>query len=199
VFAEMGFPVGSFSVNAAGGPYDPANVVAIARDRFINASVQHAHGVDLGARYRMSALGGRLALSANAGWIESSKKLTSLAPDTATSGVAFFPPKLRGRAGASWSRERLTVSSAINYTDGVDNVWVAPAQEVASMTTFDLVIDYQWTSSMLGDLGLNLASSNLFNRRPPYLTPTAQYFVNYDSTNYSALGRVISATVTKKF
>jgi iron complex outermembrane recepter protein len=198
LFAEMGFPAGTFSYNAF-GPYDPATVVAIARDQFINASVQHAHGVDLTTRYHLQAWGGRLGLSANVGWIESNKKLTTLAPESATSGVAFFPPKVRGRVAASWSRDRLTVSSTVNYTDGVKNVWVTPTEDVASMTTVDVVVDYQWASSFLGDIGLNLTSSNLFNIRPPYLQPNAPYYVSFDSTNYSALGRVVSATVTKKF
>jgi outer membrane receptor protein involved in Fe transport len=69
------------------------------------------------------------------------------------------------------------------------------------MTTLDLIVDYQADLSVVGDVGFNLAVTNLLNEAPPFLTPAfgISYLVNYDSTNYSALGRVVSATITKRF
>jgi outer membrane receptor protein involved in Fe transport len=93
----------------------------------------------------------------------------------------------------------LTTAAYVNHLAGLTDTIAVPNVERASMTTVDWVIDYESTSGLFGDLGLNLAITNLFGVRPPTTQPGAPYMVNYDSTNYSALGRVISATLTKRF
>ncbi len=42
-----------------------------------------------------------------------------------------------------------------------------------------------------------LAVNNLFDVPPPYVQSTAVYLVNYDSTNYSAMGRYVSLSIAK--
>lgn len=40
--------------------------------------------------------------------------------------------------------------------------------------------------------------NNVLNREPPRHTPMSDWFVSYDSTNYSAIGRFVSFTISKR-
>ncbi|MEQ8179727.1 MAG: TonB-dependent receptor [Amphiplicatus sp.] len=203
-FAASGLPVGTFTFNQAGAPYDPAKAIAIIDNRFTNVSSQSVQGVDLTARYRTDLRGGDLSLSVNGNWItEATRKLTDLAPVEPTAGVNFWPADFKGRLGAGWSRDGFTLNASLNHTAGIIDRGVTPNVKRDSMTTVDLVVDYQAKLGVVGDVGFNLAVTNLFNEAPPFLAPPiasiASLLVNYDSTNYSALGRLVSATVTKRF
>jgi outer membrane cobalamin receptor len=200
LFADMGQAFGAFTGNFAGRAYDPANVSVIIRDNRVNAASQHVSGVDLAAGCTLIAFGADLSLRANANWItESTRKLSSLAAPLPTVGVNYFPPSFKGRIDGTWSRGGFTVSTAINYIGGVKNTSITPQVAGDAMTTMDLTVDYEGRSAFLGDFGVNIALTNLFDADPPYLRPSQPYNLSYDSTNYSALGRTISATVTKRF
>lgn len=199
-FAWAGLPVGTFSGNFAGAAYDPTRVIAVIDDFYTNVAAQTLRGIDLSARYAADAFGGRLSLNGNGSWItNSTRKLTILAPEISTAGAIYFPPKFKGRLGAAWSRSGLTLSSNVNYIGGVRNTNITPNPRGDSMTTLDVVVDYQMQSAWVGNVGFNVAATNVFNERPPFLRPQFAYYVNYDSTNYSPLGRVVSATVSKRF
>jgi iron complex outermembrane recepter protein len=181
-------------------PFPAANVYAYIDTRYTNASRDRVQGVDVAARYTVDAFDGSLSLSGSGSWIlDATRTLTPVAPEQLTSGVAFFPPEFRGRLGASWSDGKLTISSAANYLGDVINNQITPNVEGSSMTTVDLVIDYQTDSPVFGGIGLNVSVSNIFDEHPPFMQPLRPFAVNYDSTNYSAIGRVVSATITKRF
>lgn len=200
MFAAGGFAPGTFTANVSSGPYNPATVYAIVDDRYLNIAAQTITGIDLIASYKTEFLGGDLSLSANGSWIESVRRLTSRSTEQATSGVVYFPPEFRGRFGGSWSRDGLTISSNLNHIGDVTNLSVLPPTDGGTMTTVDLIVDYELeASSALGNVEFNVAVTNVFNERPPFLQPTSPVQVNFDSTNYSALGRVVSLTVTKRF
>ena len=153
-------------------------------------------------RYTTELLDGNLLLSGNGTWITKGvRKLTSLAPEQQVAGVNFWPAKFKGRVGAGWSRNGFSLNANINHIAGVVDRSTTPNVKRSSMTTLDLVVDYQAKLPVVGDIGFNLALMNLLNETPPYLQPPLlpNFVVNYDSTNYSALGRVVSATVTKRF
>lgn len=203
-FAPTGLPVGTFlpGFNIAGAPYDPAQVIAILDARLTNASSHRIKGVDLNLRYTMGFLNGSLLLSGNGTWItEGVRKLSSLAPEQQVAGVNFWPAKFKGRLGAGWSRNGFSLNTNINHIAGIVDRSSTPNVKRSSMTTLDLVADYQAKLPVVGDVGFNLAVTNLLNEAPPYMQPPylPSFIVNYDSTNYSALGRVVSATVTKRF
>jgi hypothetical protein len=199
--AQLDALVGGASqfINISGTAYDPTKVIAIVDNRSTNAARQTTKGLDLAVAYSTAAWGGTLTLTSNTSWLDSERQLTPRAPSVATTGVVFYPPKFRGRLSAAWTRGGLTTAAYVNHLDGLTDTVAVPNVERASMTTVDWVIDYESTSGLFGDLGLNLAVTNLFGVRPPATQPGAPYMVNYDSTNYSPLGRVISATLTKRF
>lgn len=201
-FAATNQPFGTFlpGLNLAGAPYNAANVIAIIDARTINVSSHRASGVDLNMRYATGLLGGNLSLSGNGSWITKGvRKLTSLAPELPAAGVNFWPAKFKGRFGAGWSRDGFNLNANVNHIAGIVDRAVTPNVKRSSMTTLDLVVDFQLKLNVVGDVGFNLAVTNLFNKAPPFLHPVNNFRVNYDSTNYSALGRVVSATVTKRF
>lgn len=199
-FSFAGLPVGTFTFNNAGVPYDPANVIAIVENQYANAASDKVRGVDLTARYTTQVSEGLLSLNASANWITNgARQLTDLSPEVPIAGVIYFPPKFKVRFGASWSRDGFTFSSNVNHIGGVKDTNVTPSPQGDSITTLDLVADYQMDTGPLGSIGFNLAVTNLFDQHPPFLQPLNASFPNYDSTNYSALGRVVSAMVTKRF
>jgi outer membrane receptor protein involved in Fe transport len=199
-FAEVGLPYGEFTGNFSGQAYDPADVHSIVQDKRVNAASQQLRGVDLSARYVMEAFGGNLSLNANMNWItDSTRTLSSLAPPLPTAGVIYFPSDFKARLEGTWSRDSFTGSAVVSRIAGVTNTSAFPNVKGGSMTTIDLVFDYEWQSTLFGELGFNVAATNLLNEAPPYLEPAQPYSVNYDSTNYSAIGRMISGTVRKRF
>jgi hypothetical protein len=191
--------VGSFTLNATGVAYNPANVAAMLDNRNANATADHATGVDLTARYGMDAFDGRLTFTANGSWIETKRQLTAVAPEFAASGALFFPSEFKGRVGVNWSRDGLSIASIVNHIDGITNTNFVPNVTTEGMTTLDLVFDYQFESEGLGGFGFNVAVINAFDEEPPYIRASQAFYPPYDSTNYSALGRYINATVTKRF
>jgi outer membrane receptor protein involved in Fe transport len=199
-FDWANLPEGTFTGNYTGAPYDPANVFAIVRGSNTNAASDFLQGVDLSTRYRLDAWGGSLSLHFNGTWLtEAHRKLSSTSPEVPTAGIAFFPPKFKGRFSADWSRNDFTLAAAVNYIGGLADTLVTPNIGRGSMTTLDLVADYQVDMALIGDIGINLAVTNLLNEAPPFMQPVLPIYTSYDSLNYSALGRVINLSLRKRF
>src|SRR3546814_10243057 len=93
-----------------------------------------------------------------------------------------------GRVGANWSHGGFTLTATVNYIGGLTDTLVTPNVSRGSMTTLDLVADYQVDAPLLGDIGINLAVTNLLDEAPPFMQPVQPIYINYDSLNYSALG-----------
>ncbi len=196
IFGAAGVPIGTFAVSPP-VPYSPSNVYANIDGRFANAAKQNTRGIDISTRYGMNAFGGRLILNASASWLDSVRKLTASSPEINAAGEVYFPARLRGRFGGTWSLGRMTIASNLNHIAGVRNINITSAPEGGSMTTFDAVLDYAARWPAIGDVNFNFAALNLLNRRPPYLQQSNLFRVNYDSTNYSAIGRTVSLTISK--
>lgn len=186
--------------NISGMEYDPAKVVALFDNREMNASSQVVRGIDIGIQYAASAFGGTFSVNANGSWItEARRTLIEGGEPEETAGVLGHPPKFKGRLGASWSRSALALAVVMNHTGGIRNTVFTPSPKGGAMTTLDLVVDYRAQPDVFGGFGLNLAIMNALNQRPPYLQPSQPYWVNYDSTNYSAVGRSVSLAISKRF
>ncbi len=191
-------PPGSF-YNDIGTPYDPSKVVALVNDLFANIAEQSVDGIDFSASYNFALSGGTFTVADNGTWLEGWQKVTAGSAQLATIGAVFNPPHFRSRSTLSWSKQGLTLSSYVNYIGGLDNVLV-PDTRVSSETTLDLDIDYKLHgSTAVGDVDFNLSVQNLFDQAPPYIAPIPSYYPDYDSTNYSALGRFIKFTITKSW
>lgn len=188
----------SFSfIDATGAGYDSGNVVAIARNQYVNTSQQRARGVDLSSVYRFGLSAGQLTVRGSASWLDSTRRVSAGQPVYDMSGTLFYPAKFAGRAGASWHRGRFIASLFGNYKDGVTDT--TTGRKGASFTTFDATLRYDTggRGDAWSDLALELSLQNALDRAPPLYAVTSRTYTPYDSTNYSAIGRYISVSVTK--
>ncbi|WP_082112859.1 TonB-dependent receptor [Pseudoxanthomonas suwonensis] len=186
--------------NRTGGVYDPESVIALFENNWFNASRQRVRGVDLDMKYATPAYSGLISFNLGGSWITDSKRqLIEGLPEIETAGVVWFPPRFKGRAGGHWSRNAFSAGVIVNYLGGVRDTQITPNSKGSSMTTLDLVFDYAADPNFLSGFGLNLSITNAFDESPPYMVPFQSFHASYDSTNYSALGRVISLGITKRF
>ncbi|HEY8586952.1 MAG TPA: TonB-dependent receptor [Rhodanobacter sp.] len=187
--------------NFTGVPYDPDNVAAIIYGNYVNVARQKLKGVDLTGSYRVNLGVGRLTLRGSSSWIDSAQQNTAAQEPFGLSGTLFNPAKFRGRAGVVWEQGSFTTSAFANYTGGVTNR--ADGKKTASFTTFDAVLRYvsDQPAGVFSGVGIALSVENLLDRAPPLYTPGAyaDYTAPYDSTNYSAIGRFISISISKHF
>lgn len=185
--------------NFTGAEYDPSRVVAIARGEFTNAMLQRIKGVDLSGQYRFDLGNGRLTLRGSASWLDSAQQNSAGQSAFDLAGTLFYPAKLNSRLGAVWTDGGFTASVFANYTDGVtDRV---AEEKTSSFTTFDTTLRYEvgrhrgaWSG-----LAFSLSAHNLLDRAPPLYASTAITSVPYDSTNYSVVGRFLSASISKSW
>lgn len=187
--------------NFTGVPYDPDNVVAIIHGNYVNVARQKIRGADFSGSYRFDLGAGRLTVRGSSSWIDSAQQSTATQDLFDLSGTLFNPAKVRGRAGVVWERGNFTTSAFANYTGGVTNT--EDGKKTASFTTFDAVLRYasDQPAGALSGVEVTLSVQNLLDRAPPLYTPSsyADYAPPYDSTNYSAIGRFISLSVSKHF
>lgn len=185
--------------NNAGAAYDASNVVAIAENRYMNSAQQRIKGIDLSGSYRFDLGPGRLTVRGSASWLDSTRQLTLSQSPYDLAGTLFNPAKVSGRVGAVWSQSGFSASTFANYTDGVTNT--LDDVKSASFTTFDATLRYFTgeRGDVFSSMEFALSVQNLLNRAPPLYTPTSATAFRYDSTNYSAVGRFMSVSISKHF
>jgi len=184
--------------NFAGVTYDLAKVAAIIRTQYANVARQDIQGVDLSGSYRMELVRGTLTLRGSASWLDSKQRTLPGQPAYALAGTLFNPPELSSRMGAVWKQGGFTASLFGNYRGGVFNR--VDAVKSASFTTFDAALRYVTgeRSGMWSGLEFALSMDNVLDRDPPlYSVASPLYVAPYDSTNYSAIGRFASLSVSR--
>lgn len=185
--------------NYAGAAYDPSRVVVIVDNRYFNSLSQRARGVDLSGSYNFNLQGGRVTVRGAGSWLETSQATTATQAPYDLSGTLFYPAKFSGRLGAVYNRDGFTGSVFGNYKSGVLNT--ANGVRGDSFLTIDATLRYdtgdggRWTSG----LSFELSAQNLFDEPPPLYATTDLSQAPYDSTNYSAIGRFVSLSVSKRF
>lgn len=188
--------------NLAGVPYDPSKVVAIMFGNYVNAARQRIRGLDLSTSYRFELGGSRLLLRGAASWLHSAGQATPKDAFADLAGVLYGPARFKSRLGAIWSRGGLSLSGFANHVDGVIGPLVGGGTgKSASFNTVDATLRYETEAEQgpWSGLAFSLSAQNLFDRTPPLYAPASPSYAPYDSTNYSALGRFVSLSVTKRF
>jgi outer membrane receptor protein involved in Fe transport len=177
------------------------NVVAVVYDRYINVARQHVNGVDLTLDYQVpTGSSSSVSLSANGAWLWSQQQISANAPDIALAGTIFNPPRFKGRFNVSWANRNLTVATYVNHVGGLIDNRSTPVS-IAPQTTFDGSLRYHFDQDHgpLHGINATLSAQNIFNAKPSYAAPSGgyTYYVNYDSTNFSPVGRFVSFTISK--
>lgn len=185
--------------NYTGSPYDAANLVAIIDNRFVNASQQRIKGIDLSGSYRFDLASSRLTLRGSTSWLDSEQALTSTSNFFDAAGMLFYPAKITSRVGAVWNKDGFTASVFGNYKSGVTNR--VDGEKGASFTVFDTTLRYETRQgqSLFADMAFEFSAQNLLNRAPPLYVVTDFSNAPYDSTNYSAIGRYLAVSVSKRW
>ncbi|WP_245829521.1 TonB-dependent receptor [Novosphingobium mathurense] len=186
--------------NQTGEPFDPSAVGALVDASFQNAARQHLRGLDLAARYRIElAEDETLKLEGSASYLKSDQRLSAGYPLEELAGTIFDPPHWRGRLGATWRKDNVTLSAFGSYIGGVTDDRFSPIEHVKSFTTLDFVghLRSQAQSGIGQGVDLTVSIQNLFNEKPDTIQNTIPVYPPYDSTNYSSIGRVITIAVSK--
>lgn len=189
-------------LNATGASYLPQNVQAIVNNSSTNAASQMIDGVDIFARYSFSAgVDTDVTLSLNGSYLDSSQRLSSLQPEVPLAGILFNPPHFRARSGAVLEYRGLTAAAFVNYIGHATDTRAVNNVRLGSVVTADLTSHYSFDPDATGISGLelSLAINNVFNAKPDLIATSVGFETPYDSTNYSAIGRFISFTISKKW
>lgn len=187
--------------NTTAIPYNPASVVAIIDNRYRNVARQALRGFDVSARYPIDlGAAGTLTIMGAASYLTSKQQLSQGQPTVSLAGNIFNPPHFRGRAGASWERDSLTLTSYVNHIGSVTDARSNPTLRVSGQTTLDMTMRYRTDerAAMFANMELAFSIANALNDKPSIIRTNADYFTPYDSTNYSATGRFISLSITKR-
>ncbi|MHC9084272.1 TonB-dependent receptor domain-containing protein [Luteimonas sp. RIT-PG2_3] len=188
--------------NFSGAPVDISNVVAIIEGRNINVARQEIRGVDLSAAYRFTVGDGRLTLRGAASWLDSTRQNSAAQsqPPYDLAGTLFNPPRVSSRMGGVFSRGGFSASVFGNYKDGVTNL--VDQQKTSSFVTFDATLRYagREESGLWAGIELALSVDNVLDREPPRNVVSAPIYVPaFDQTNYSAIGRFLSLSLSKRW
>jgi outer membrane receptor protein involved in Fe transport len=188
-------------INYVGGDYDPGKVVATVRDNYINVARQRIDGIDLSGSYRFDLGAGRLVLRGSASWLHSRQRTIVEEDERDLAGMIFNPARYRARVGAIWTSGGFSAAGFVNYASGVTSELTTVTRKTSSFTTADTTLRYDTgdDASSLSGLAFELSAQNVFNRKPPLYTPPSATYVPYDSTNYSAIGRFVNLSVSKRF
>ena len=189
--------------NIVGVPYDPAKVAAIVDNTNVNAASQHIHGIDGAFSYArdVGSGAGRISVTLNASYLDSSQKLTSAQPVTQLAGQVFNPPHFRARGVLGWNDGPFALTGAVTRIGGVVDPRFATPVKVRGMSTFDLTarIRSSETTGLLAGIELVLSGQNLFNEKPGRIAQTLSYDHPYDSANYSPVGRFVAVSLRKSW
>ena len=181
---------------------DPATIGAVIDDRELNLSTVKTRGLDFAAGYKTTLWGSQLETGIDGTYIFAfDNQFSSTGPVTSFLNMPYEPIDLRLRARASFSRGPWSTGLFLNYTNAYKDTNVVPSGHVASWTTADAVISYEFASAMSATRGLaaSLSITNLTDRDPPYVTGYSNYGINYDGINANALGRFFALRLQKRW
>jgi outer membrane receptor protein involved in Fe transport len=167
---------------------------AIVENGFVNAAALHVQGIDLSARYRFDALGGSVLLAGDAtGMLKFDQRLTPTSPTVAEVNVMNFPPRFRSRVTADWTRGRLTLGGAFNYTGAYHDVF---GVHIDAQPTFDLQVRLAPArAGPLAGVVVLFNVRNVFDRDPPFYNNSEG--IGYDAAAADPIGRYVSIQLTR--
>ena len=176
---------------------------AIIDGRLANLSSTRTTGIDLQAIDTFSGSWGRIDAGVTGNYVfKFDQAVTPASPAVDIVNTITNPLALRLRGTVEWNREAPGMpgpgfSLAVNYTGGYKNPGSTLIPRVSPWTTLDARLvyrtghDHHWLSAM--EFSLNAV--NVFNHDPPFVDD----LFGYDLYNVQAVGRVVSADISKRW
>jgi iron complex outermembrane receptor protein len=196
------------TVNPSSG-FSPAQVNLLDYGNRQNAGEAKMQGFDLSASYNWdSAWGGWVAgvtseyvfqylyaIVPGAPFVESVNEVVGTSQT--------FPLRFTARGQFGWNAQGFRVNSFVNFHNSYTNIAppTVPSEEqkVGSYTTVDLTATYDTGDRVAGlwkNMAFGVMSTNLFNTAPPF---TLIGETEYDPSNSSPMGRLVSISFRKRF
>ncbi|HEX8757404.1 MAG TPA: TonB-dependent receptor [Steroidobacteraceae bacterium] len=188
---------GSVSACLASSP------AAIIDGRLANLAATKTTGIDVQASGTFSGSWGRLDTGLTGNYVfKFDQAVTPTSPAVDIVNTITNPLALRLRGTIEWNRvgpgmPGPGVSVAVNHTGGYKNPGSMLMPNVSPWTTLDARIIYrtQPSGGWLSGMELSLNAVNVFNHDPPFVDD----LYGYDLYNVQALGRVVSANISKQW
>jgi len=187
-------------VNATGRPFDPSQVGAIIDESLRNGARDRVRGIDLSADYRIAVSPqDDVLVTGTASYLDDDRELIAGQAFLDNSGVIFTAPHWRGRAGASWDHDRLQLAGYVNYTGMVRDNRLGSIGRLSGFATVDVSASVRTAPgrALTNNVQFRLSALNLLDRNPQHIFTSSPYFIPFDSTNQSAIGRFVSLSVSK--
>ncbi|HVY81349.1 MAG TPA: TonB-dependent receptor [Steroidobacteraceae bacterium] len=183
-----------------GQPEDPANIKVIVDGRSQNTSRVVTRGLESQLQFGWNTRVGFFDAGASALYLfDYDQALLRGAPLTEVVGTLNNPQRLQARGQLGWHRNGMSATTFINYSGRYRNTTVTPIQRIGSYTTVDVAAGYDFGAGQGGwvdGLRVQLSAQNLFDEEPP---PVFNGLLAFDPQVASALGRMVSFEVVKKF
>lgn len=150
-------------------------------------------GVDLIGGYTFDAGAATFDVGADATYYTKyESQVTPSAPYIDRNNYINYPMEFRARGYANAQLGAWSGGLTLNYFNSYKNDLVAPVQTVGSWTTLDANLYYQFDAGFFEGLSVGIDASNLLDKDPPF----ANLIGGYDPGGASALGRMLSLSVT---
>jgi outer membrane receptor protein involved in Fe transport len=178
------------------GAFPPESFQAIVDNRYVNTATLHVRGIDVSSRYAFEAGADRFTLAGSATWLlDYEQQVTPASPVFERAGVMNYPVRFRGRATVDWTRERLTLGAALNYTGRYRDL---TGVRIDDLATVDLQARLAAAKSgALKGVDLLLTVRNVFDAGPPfYDNPLG---IAYDGALGDPVGRFVSLQLTRSW
>ena len=188
---------GSVSACLASSP------AAIIDGRLANLASTRTTGIDLQAVDTIRGSWGRIDAGVTGNYVfKFDQAVTPTSPAVNIVNTVANPLALRLRGTVEWNREGPGMPGpgfglAVNYTGGYKNPGSALVPKVSPWTTLDVRLVYRTRQEpgSLSGMEFSVNAVNLFNHEPPFVDD----LFGYDLYNVQALGRVVSADITKRW
>jgi iron complex outermembrane receptor protein len=184
----------------SGGSTIPANSVNVYYDgRSWNAGQLKVSGLDLQASYSHDTDFGSFSYGVmGTYYIDYQRSLTPGGELEDKLNLIEFPTQYTVRANIGWSTDNWSANAYVNYKPSYTSNLETPSREVDAYTTVDGSVRYAFSSDSyaLRDVVIGVEVQNLFDKDPPLALVGNQVF---DSSNGSALGRIVALRVSKAF
>jgi iron complex outermembrane recepter protein len=178
----------------------PEQITAIVDDRLQNVGIVNERGIDIAASYTRPIGSESLTVSADVTRLTRyALQQSSLSPSVSLLNTIGSPVRTKAHAGAYYGNADWTIGASANYVGAYLNTGVTPNARIPAWTTFDARSRYAFdVGSLGGPLQVALNVQNVFDRKPPGVANVSGR-IGYDPEEASALGRVISLELTKKW